>query len=201
VTNDPNWAEIVTAFAAAFGTLALVGVAIQIGQERKSRNAQITLDMSRRWDEDLVRNARHIVTNYYSTPQALYRALRQSRERKTPLYGELFPEANFYEDLGVLCVNGTIDHRIIRESYGDTIWKRWKRWEIMAIWQRETAPLNYEHFEALAIAMRDDAPTRFGRRVKVKKVLRELRKARAARSLRPCLASSVLPRWGPFGPY
>lgn len=153
--NDVAWTDTVTALATAVGAASLIGVAVQVRETRLAREAEVTIDFSRRWDEDLVRQARHKVTREYESPEALREGLKKFRADKDDQYGLLLTEPNYYEDLAVMCDRGVLDKRIIRESLGETLYGRWQRWELAVLWLRETDPLYYVHFEALALEMRD----------------------------------------------
>jgi hypothetical protein len=155
LVGSATWTDTVTALASMVGAVGLVGVVVQIRQTRLSREAEITMDFSRRWDEELVRNARHCVTHDYASPEALRDALIAMKQAKDNRYGSLLAEPNYYEDLAVMCSRGVLDKRIIRESLGETLHQRWLRWEAAVVWLRETDPQNYVYFERLALEMRD----------------------------------------------
>ncbi|MFI5046867.1 MAG: hypothetical protein ACHQIG_07360 [Acidimicrobiia bacterium] len=121
--------------------------------------------MSRRWDEDLVREAR-LKVNTYATPDALREDLKTFKASNHEAYSKLLAEPNYYEDLAILCERKVLDDEIMRKSFGETLYRRWLRWESAVTWLREVDPKHYEHFERLAFALRDDAPVPFGRRVK-----------------------------------
>jgi hypothetical protein len=158
LTTAAAWTDVVTALAAVAGAVGLIGVGIQIHQTRLGREAELTMDISRRWDEEIVRRARHLVTHEYPTPQELLDGLVSLKAQKSDRFFELLAEPNYYEDLAVLCERGVLDKQIIRESLGATLYARWKRWELAVLWFRENDPANYTHFEALAWEMRDDLP-------------------------------------------
>lgn len=154
--GDPNWTEVVTALATAVGALGLIGVAVQIRETRLGRDVEVTNDMTRRWDEDGVRNARLTVTNVHRTPEALLTALQEAKnETDKSVYYELLAEPNYHEALGVLWKRGALDDEIIREFFGDTLQKRWERWSLAVDWLRQSDAENYKNFQDLAQAMRD----------------------------------------------
>jgi hypothetical protein len=152
-------ADTVTAAAAAVGALGVIGIAYQVRESRLAREAEVTIDFSRRWDEELVRNARQTVSSTYTTPDALRNGLQQLKATKYDEYAALLAEPNYYEDLAVMCNSDMLDKRIIRESLGESLYVRWQMWAKAVDWLREDAKdkLLYVAFENLACEMRDDA--------------------------------------------
>jgi hypothetical protein len=177
---DPAWTDVATAIASMVGAAGLVGVFIQIRQTRLGREGEISLDISRRWDEPPVRHARELTETFDGNPVEFAECLKVLKKYVHEKYLDAMAEANFYEDIGVMCGRGVMDEKAIRESLGETLYKRWLTWKPTAEWKRETDRANYEHFEALALAMSENnGHMRFGRRMSVRAELKHLRRARA----------------------
>jgi hypothetical protein len=151
--SGTHWAAIVTSGAAIVGALGLLFVLIQIVDGRRSRDAQTTADLSRRWDEADVRDVR-LKVNMLGTPEAVRDEIVRLREAKAAEYYELLCEPNYFEDLAILCHHKALDARMIRESFGELVSKRYDRWKLAILWLREADPENYKHFEELADEMR-----------------------------------------------
>jgi hypothetical protein len=148
-----HWAAIVTSGAAIVAAFGLFFVLIQIVDGRRSRDAQTTADLSRRWDEGDVRLAR-LKVNKLGPPEAVRDEIVTLRGKKSPEYYELLCEPNYFEDLAILCHRKALDDRMIRESLGELVSKRYDRWRLAILWLRRGDPENYKHFEQLADAMR-----------------------------------------------
>jgi hypothetical protein len=149
-----HWAAIVTTGAAVVAALGVFLVLVQIRDGRRSRDAQITADISRRWDEDAVLAARNAV-NALGTPERVRDELAKHYAAKDATYYRLLCEANYFEDLAVLCERKALDKAIIRESLGIVVTSRYKRWHLAVDWIRhiEGTSESYAHFEALADEM------------------------------------------------
>jgi hypothetical protein len=181
--------------------LGLIGVAIQIRQTRLGREGEISLDISRRWDESPVRDARQMTEAFDDNPEEFAECIKVLKKYVHSKYLDAMAEANFYEDVGVMCRRKVMDEKAIRESLGETLYKRWQMWEPTAQWKRESDPANYEHFEALALAMSEkNGHTRLGRRMSVKAELKRLRRERGQLGVFGLLTHGIAP-WSvnPFG--
>jgi hypothetical protein len=157
-----TWQETVTAVGSIATAAFAFLVVIQIYQNRLSRDAAVTIDMARRWDEKLVREAR-IAVNDLSREQLLV-AIRENTKTADPRYMKLTTEANYYEDLAILCRHKAVDLEIVRDAWGDSITDKWKKWEMAIEWLRQPDPniprdpLIYEHFDWLAREMAKPKP-------------------------------------------
>lgn len=126
--SAPNDAEIVTAIAAVVGAIGVAFVALQVRQEKKSRQAAIAVDMSRRWDEQTLVDSRTMVRYLGSTPEQFAEHIWRLREQNHDDLHKLLCEANYFEDLGVLYRIKAIDVRWIELSLGTTVRARWSLW-------------------------------------------------------------------------
>jgi len=146
-----DWAPVVTL---AILLVALLIASRQLYQTVRTRHASMLGDLSRRWDEPLLVEARELAAKhgdqlrewieYYWTPTV------------SPELFILLRIPNFVEDLAVLENRGAISFRILKESFGGAIVLMWNRWEsaIQFIRDEEGYDPVYANFEGLAKRMR-----------------------------------------------
>ena len=152
-----TWQATITAIGSGATAVFAFLVVIQIRENRLSRDATITIEMARRWDEPLVRQARGAVNAL--TPSQIRTAIQNNRASVNDEYIQLTGEANYYEDLAILCRHKAINIDIVRDSWGDGITERWEKWKLAIEWMREPDPDGprdpeiYENFEWLASKM------------------------------------------------
>lgn len=159
----PNWAEIATALGT--GVLAVATVALAVAaflalgglrESRRVRNVTAMTDMSRRWDDEPLRNVRHWIQEYAGHGPSSGNMLRdkviQFRETNHERYRELLTEPSFLEDLAILVDNDGIDFEIVMASLGYIIWDRWCLWQptIEALQTVRNESSVYENFRNLA---------------------------------------------------
>jgi hypothetical protein len=75
---------------------------------------------------------------------------------------ELKRLANFFEDLGVLESQGSLDVQWIEDAFGSLVTSYWEKWELAAVEERSSqrrrqpdAGLHWENWEALSKKMED----------------------------------------------
>jgi hypothetical protein len=147
----------ITAIASAVAVLAVIVGAFlalrQIGEGQKTRHAELLLDLSRRWDEPLLKGARlgmvsrtqdeilKLVEVAYSEPQA-------SRDE----FYELQPLPNFLEALAIIERRaGGIELELVNELWGSAILTTWNYWRpaVKFMRERQEDETIYANFEGL----------------------------------------------------
>ena len=146
--------------ASGFTALGILLVLVQIRDVRRTRDAQITIDISRRWDEEPLVSAR-LKVNKLGTDQAVCSEILSLQRRRSREYYELLSEPNYFEDLGILCESGALNRGMIRESFGALVAKRYDRWKLAVDELRKADADNYKHFEDLAEEMRTNKESWF----------------------------------------
>jgi hypothetical protein len=154
----PNWAEQVTAIAtavSALGLLSAIGAVVfaarQAGEARAGRQAATAVEFIRRWNEDSLVEARHLVAQF-QTPQALRDAMKRFIAENSVQAYVLYRELDYFEQLGALEKHGGVDFEMIRTLLGRRLIDRWELWQptIDAIGGGQTYPM----FDRLVTKMR-----------------------------------------------
>lgn len=188
-----DWLTFWTAVyaVAAVGTLAVLGLGAkiavrtataaieQVHQTEKSREATLLVDVSRRWDNPFLADARRLASTYGTNlagwvqyffeeteQQARHRA-RTGRLRRF-LTRAPAPKArdgwfllqrvpNFFEDMAVLESRGALSFGALQDTLGGTIVVTWDLWKdaIEYLREREGYDPVYSKFQALAEKMRE----------------------------------------------
>jgi hypothetical protein len=154
-----DWTAV-TAWATIALTIVTGGLVIfacaalgQIGEAKRSRNAQIMGDLARRWDSDDLINARKDAQSHAdgAALQAAVEALFQTQR-----YYKLLREPNFYEDLAYFERHSGLTLSVVAEAFGDVLVGRWKEWKPAVEWLRGKPYFGqvYEGFETLANRVR-----------------------------------------------
>jgi Domain of unknown function (DUF4760) len=168
-----TWQATVAAIATSVAALGLVAAAIgvyqakrQIGQAKtqieeakRARIAQMGADLSRRWDEDNLVEAR---AETKRDTEHLLERVKYLHSNTEVEYHKLLREPNFFEDLGILVDEGVVEQRFVKRSLGSTVDYRWKLWAPSVAYLRSAEaspdgnpqPTLYENFEWLAGQMR-----------------------------------------------
>ena len=147
----------VSASAAVLGLVVLgVALLVALSQTRvavQSRHAALMADLSRRWDEEPIGEARRLVDLLGPRFPAV---IAQWDAAKDPRSYMVERVPNFFEDLSVLEQVGAIDFEMIRMSLGRTVLEIWEIWEphIVAQRRRWDDPEIYLHFELLMKKMK-----------------------------------------------
>jgi hypothetical protein len=152
-----DWGEV-TAIATsvlAIGAVGALGAAVfaaqQVGEARRTREAQIAAEFFRRWNEDALVEARRIVGRYKS-PEELREAFAGYVAADAPETYVLYRELDYFEQLAALESRGALDLELIKLLLGPTLIERWEMWR-PAIHQTH-GPGVYPMFEGLVAKLR-----------------------------------------------
>jgi hypothetical protein len=153
----PDWAVQLTAFATLATAVILLITALvaatQVDDARKTRHAQLIVNLSRRWDE--ITTSEELYTKYsrdklVELVSKIYASGATEQERK--VFVALIELPTLIETIGVLEREENLALRIIDELWGLPIRHTWAAWESAVARLREvsSAPSAYENFERLA---------------------------------------------------
>jgi hypothetical protein len=153
------WTDKLVALATLAGTVALVVTACLaiwgLVDAQRTRLATLVSDLTRRWDEPLMRRARLEFSSLepdelLNIVQASYQAPRGPEDR---IYLRLQALPNFFEYLAVLeeSTRG-VDVEMINRLWRNAILITWRRWEPTIQWIRDEGGTRtyYANFERLA---------------------------------------------------
>ena len=134
MTNNPNWAEQVTAIATAIGCIGLtstLGLAIvagrQVREAQRGRHAQLAAEFIRRWDEPGLIETRRLVAEYADGDELAAAFAGFMAANAMPAY-VLLRELDFYEQLGALDHVGAFDFELVDALIGGSLVERWELW-------------------------------------------------------------------------
>lgn len=129
-----NWTEI-TAIATCVLAAGLVGAfgaaafaAQQVRETRLAREAQVAVELLRRWNEDPLVDARRLVGRFKS-PDELRDAFASYVATNAPEAHVMYRELDFFEQLGALERRGVVDLELIKLLLGRTLIERWDLWQ------------------------------------------------------------------------
>ena len=151
----PAWLTAIGTVILAAGVLL---AARQLREARIARLAEAAGDISRRWDEDELIDARAEVDKYGSDVElrdAVVRGIRGEDDNVN--LDLLFREAGFFDDLGLQEILGGISLQWIEFSTGRIVVDRWELWSLAVDEVRKLdpePPPAYGNFESLANQLR-----------------------------------------------
>jgi hypothetical protein len=174
--EGPDWAAITTAVATAVTAIILGLTALFIGRQladaRRTRHAQLLIDLSRRWDEPLIADS-ELASARFSPAEKVDLAKRAyaaaPSQTDVENWGLLLVIPNLCETLGVLEAEGAISLPTISRMWGTAIQGIWRHWEQPIDQVRETtkAPRAYVELQRLAGELENYKPTTRLARVRV----------------------------------
>src|SRR5262245_845235 len=130
----PNWAEQVVAIATAILALGVFGAvaaaifgAQQVREARQTRQAQMAAEFFRRWNSDVLVEARRLASNF-DTPEDLARALRGYVDANAPEAYVLHRVPHYFEQLAALEQFGGVDFALVQSLVGRILVERWEFW-------------------------------------------------------------------------
>jgi hypothetical protein len=165
VTTTVTWTDKMIALStlASAVVLGLTALAIfaQLGESERTRLAALLADLSRRWDEDLLRTARIEMARWKPGEiRQIVEAAYLDRQSDHPEFYKLEALANFLETLGVLeAQSGGLTLELIDSVYGSSVLNTWKSWQPSVDYLRSLQPRGrqtaYESFERLYLEIRE----------------------------------------------
>lgn len=133
--------------------IVLFGIYIAWKSAEKARHAALMADLSRRWDDPTLAEARRFMDSLGRNLQATYERWDRTQDPRGYIL-ERVP--NFFEDLSVLEQVGAIDFESIRMSLGRSVVDVWDVWEPTIRYVRHKFGDDqeiYQHFERLKVRM------------------------------------------------
>ena len=129
-----DWTEV-TAIATsvlALGLLGGIGAAVfaaqQVREAQKSREAQMSAEFFRRWNEQDLVEARRLFARF-KTPDELREAFAGYVSDNAPEAYVLYRELDYFEQVAVLELRGAFDLEVIKLLMGPTLVARWEMWK------------------------------------------------------------------------
>jgi hypothetical protein len=118
------WTDVVTAVAAGVTVLILLAAAFyarnQIKCNERTRQAQLLADLSRRWDEDRLTEARKAAFSYKSADE-LKDAVQKLGKKNDKNFHILVRLPDFFEALGILVNSSCLDKQLTQDLFGTAI--------------------------------------------------------------------------------
>ncbi|MCH7811059.1 MAG: hypothetical protein IH958_00320 [Chloroflexi bacterium] len=149
VQDSVKWTEIVTvAFVmASFVLLVAAGIfaGLQVGETRRTREAQLMMELTNRWDNDDLLEARRLAALYESNPESLTKVMQTDREERYQL--ERVP--NFFEDLGVLVSEKSLAPRLVAKLMAGSVERYWALYSPYIVEQQDERKSEYRWFRDL----------------------------------------------------
>lgn len=128
VVASTHWAAIITSVAAALAAIGVFFIILQISESRRSRDAQLAIELSRRWSDPSFVNSRAATALKDGTAlMEKVKTLYESEDRTD--YYKIIVEADLFEDLAVLVRHRCLDEGIVWDTLGLAICDRWERWK------------------------------------------------------------------------
>jgi hypothetical protein len=149
----PSSSELTDWLPLLAALLALVGIYFAWKSAEKARHAALMADLSRRWDDPTLAEARRFMDLLGANLQATYERWDRTQDPRGYIL-ERVP--NFFEDLSVLEQVGAIDFEMIRMSLGRSVVDVWDIWEptIRDVRHKYGDDQEiYQHFERLKLKM------------------------------------------------
>lgn len=159
-----NWTDTASAVAAvvaavaALASLALLLLAAiyarrQLNEARRSRHAQLLMDLSRRWDEDEL-NASRQKAVAHQTPAGLLQAVQTLEHDNSLDFYVLLRVPNFFEDVAALEREAALSVELIRTQFKTVIKDTLYHWmPTIRHFRQHWGDGIYEGFETLAKRM------------------------------------------------
>jgi hypothetical protein len=151
----PFWPQVAVGWAALISlTLLVIGAILSY----RSRLATQMSELSRRWDEAPLIEARTVITKYSSEEirgRVQYFFETSDQDSSSRELFALLRMPDFFEDLAVMVKKKAFSFGLVKESLGGTVVIMWEAWEPAVRWLRENEGYDpsYKNFEALAKRM------------------------------------------------
>lgn len=118
------WPDIVTAIAAVLTIGVLLAAAVcawlELHHIERAREAHILADLSRRWDEELLREPRQAVEKYKDGTK-LEQAVKEFKENNDEQFYMLLRLPDFFEELGLLVEYDCLNLQLAKDMFGTAI--------------------------------------------------------------------------------
>jgi hypothetical protein len=129
----------------------------QIQETRRDRHVQFLADFGRRWDEELLTEARKLEMRY--TRESLVDAVAKLDLRPVDIEAQeafivLQRIPNYFEDLALIVESGSIDLKLVARGFKDLVLDEWDFWELAIDKYKESDPYWYLEFRNLSRDMR-----------------------------------------------
>jgi hypothetical protein len=125
----------------------------QVKETRRDRHIQVLSEFGRRWDEDLLSEARSKQREYDDVELAgeVRKWIRDpSAAADVPI---LLRVPNYFEDLAIMVECGRLEREYVARSFSMLAVREWEYWERAVNEMRIDAPDAYTEFEGLARAL------------------------------------------------
>lgn len=160
--SRPNWAEQLTAWATLAAAVIVAATAAfaawQLRDARRTRHAQLLIELSRRWDEPGFVDAQRLFGrqtkgDLVDLITTIYQKGGQEPDLKLFTTIEAIP--NFWETLAILHSERAVSLAVADKMWGTAIRRSWAAWRpaIMHLRAVTRTPSTYEYFEELASAV------------------------------------------------
>ena len=127
-----TWTDIVIAIAAAFTFGVLLFAAFyarhQLQSMERTRETQLLEDLSRRWDEELLRESRQVAEKYEDGTK-LKEAVKELSEKNDKQYYVLLRLPDFFEELGLLVNYECLSPQLAKDMFGTAIQYHYTRYK------------------------------------------------------------------------
>jgi Domain of unknown function (DUF4760) len=154
----PGWLTAI--FTVAIAAAAWVALR-SLGDARRTRHGMLIADLSRRWDERVLSESvalwsSHTDEQILALVEKVY-VTESATEAEADLVVKLSAVPQLLETIGVLVADGVLEADVVYQMWGATIIGAWDTWRepIDRIRASERRPWAYEHFQELAMKMRD----------------------------------------------
>jgi hypothetical protein len=165
-TNDPTWADKVSAVASAVGAVGIIVAAVgawlafnQIKETRRDRDIQVLSDFGRRWDEERLTEARTKLLSYTSSDLAaeVEKWFTPPREptSEVPI---LLRVPSFFEDLAIMVECGRLELKFVSKSFRGIAIREWEYWSDAIDKMRQYEPSSYVEFEKMVRQLLEEQP-------------------------------------------
>ena len=154
-----TWADATVAVAIAViavfslvAALALVFAKGQLESAERTRRYQTLLDLSTRWESQLLRDARQLVAA--AGQENLASETQRYRAERLKEFWKLASLMNFFEDMGIIVAEEEDMLPAIRKRFASTAVNYYDRFQDFIVDTRKQEPNALEHWEALVGKLR-----------------------------------------------
>jgi hypothetical protein len=155
--SGPSWTDKTIAIGTAIAAGGFVVTAIgawfaydQVKETRRDRHIQVLSEFGRRWDEQLLWEARERQF-LYTDEQLAARVDKwfKTQDRDVSDVPILLRVPNYFEDLAIMVEAGRLEVKYVAQAMGSLALRMWEYWAPAVEKMREQAPTSYTQFEKL----------------------------------------------------